>query len=153
MSRMRRGFSLVELVIVIAILGVIAAIAVPRMSRGAKGAADTKLQADLSIMRSAVNMFAAEHDGTFPAVGTFTAQLTTYTDLVGTANATKTGAYIYGPYLEKIPTLRVGPETGLNTVGATAGAGTAWVYNATAGSIVCNTGALTDDRGVLYTAY
>ena len=42
-----RAFSLIELVIVIVIIGIIAAIAVPRMSRGAAGANDAALRADL----------------------------------------------------------------------------------------------------------
>ena len=62
-----RGFSLVELVIVVVIIGVIAAIAVPRISRGAKGAGDASLKGSLAGLRNAIDMYAAEHGGTFPA--------------------------------------------------------------------------------------
>ena len=64
----KSAFSLVELVIVIVIIGIIAAIAVPRISRGAKGATDSALKGDLTALRSAIDLYAAEHGGSFPTV-------------------------------------------------------------------------------------
>ena len=60
----------------------IAAIAVPRISRGAKGASDAALRGDLAVIRSAIDLYAAEHNGDFPTVGKFLEQLTTYTDIM-----------------------------------------------------------------------
>ena len=66
--RMRRqAFSLVELVIVVVIIGIIAAIAVPRMSRAANGAGDAALWGNLATLRGAIDMYAAEHGGGYPA--------------------------------------------------------------------------------------
>ncbi len=64
------AFSLVELVIVIVIIGVIAAIAVPRIGRGAKGAADSAVRANLATLRNAIDLYAVEHGGKFPASDT-----------------------------------------------------------------------------------
>jgi len=61
------GFSLVELVIVVVIIGVIAAIAVPRISRGSKASSVGALLADLNALRTAVDMYAGEHNGAWPA--------------------------------------------------------------------------------------
>ena len=62
----RRGFSLIELVIVVVIIGIIAAIAIPRMSRGTAGAADSALGGNLNVLRNAIELFATEHGGKFP---------------------------------------------------------------------------------------
>src|SRR5580765_2495355 len=62
----RRAFSLIELVIVVVIIGIIAAIAIPRMSRGTAGAGDSALGGNLSVLRSAIELYASEHGGVFP---------------------------------------------------------------------------------------
>ncbi len=156
-SRGGRGFSLVELVIVIVIIGIIAAIAIPRVSRGARGAGDSALRSNLAILRNAIELYASEHNGTFPgqnaAGGSFGAagsedafknQLLKYTDANGNVSATKTATAIYGPYLQKdIPPQSVGTNRGVNTVtvantGPTAGGAVGWVYNYTTGEIIAN---------------
>jgi prepilin-type N-terminal cleavage/methylation domain-containing protein len=81
----RRAFSLIEVVIVVVIIGIIAAIAIPRMSRGSAGAANSALSGNLAVLRSAIDLYATEHNGSYPAVATVVAQLTTYTDHTGAA--------------------------------------------------------------------
>ncbi|MHC4064699.1 MAG: type II secretion system protein [Planctomycetota bacterium] len=155
-----RGFSLVELVIVIVIIGVIAAIAVPRISRGAKGAADAALKGDLAAMRNAIDLYAAEHAGQFPAITNDLEVLTGYTDPSGGYSATKDSATgkIYGPYLKAIPPLPVIPaavsgKKGDTGVGAIDGVGVGWLYTAATGDIKANTGTAEDDAQVLYSDY
>jgi prepilin-type N-terminal cleavage/methylation domain-containing protein len=153
----RRGFSLIELVIVVVIIAIIAAIAIPRMSRGAQGATDSALQADLRVLRNAIDLYAQEHGGTYPTVTNVNANpgaLTAYTDDQGNIQATKGGNFIYGPYLRAIPGVPIGTEKGAGTFSATAGvAGTGWVYDATNGTVQANTGTLTDAKGTLYKNY
>src|SRR5262245_30706777 len=139
----RQGFSLIELVIVVVIIGIIAAIAIPRLSRGAAGAADSALSGNLAVLRNAIDLYATEHGGTYPALATFDNQLTQYTDVSGTPSATKTSSAIYGPYLRKVPPLPVGSYKNNATVidgssgspGASAGG---WFYNASTGDIKAN---------------
>jgi prepilin-type N-terminal cleavage/methylation domain-containing protein len=154
MFRKARAFSLVELVIVVVILGIIAAIAIPRMSRGAQGAVESRLRSDLAVLRAAINLYAAEHNATFPTTGNFVAQLTTYTDIDGNTSATRTGNYIYGPYIEAIPTLSVGSNKGKSGVAAATGATIGWIYLQTPGTINANlpVGEL-DSSGVPYASY
>lgn len=153
MNKKRCGFSLIELVIVVVIIGIIGAIAIPRLSRGAEGASDSALAGDLAVMRNAIDLYATEHGGTYPTVADFEDQLTTYTDANGNTSATKTGAYIYGPYIRKIPAVKVGDEKGSTTVAAAAAVGVGWVYDASAGTVVPNTGTDKDASGKLYTDY
>ncbi len=155
-----RGFSLVELVIVVVIIGIIAAIAVPRISRGAKGAGESALRADLAAMRNAIDLYAAEHANTFPAVATFEAQLTTYTDDIGGALGAPDTTHIYGPYLRALPGLPVageavalGGKRGDSGVSDVDGAGVGWIYTLATGTIVANTGTAEDENTTLFSDY
>ena len=164
-SRTRRGFSLIELVIVIVIIGIIAAIAIPRMSRGSAGAGDSALSGDLSVLRNAIDMYNTEHQA-FPA-GTATNVsdvLTKFTDASGNVSTTKTSTYMYGPYLRKVPALPVGTNKGSIvfkvTNGATpaapgvAGSTEAWLYNSDTGDVWCNDPSTdVDQSGKAYNTY
>lgn len=151
-----RAFSLVELVIVIVIIGVIGAIAIPRTTRGANNAGSSALKANLQVLRNAVELYRAEHEGKLPTVDDFEDQMLKYSniagDTFGTSPDTSTGV-IYGPYLAAIPELPVGDEKGSTAIAAAAGAGVAWVYDASNGSITANTGAATDQDGNTYSSY
>ena len=141
----RPGFSLIELVIVVVIIGIIAAIAIPRMSRGTAGAADSALSGNVNGLRSAIELYATEHNGKFPGDGTSltpaTAEdaLTKYTDDAGEASDTRTLTHVFGPYLRKVPPVTVGPLKNdraknalikTDTVGAVeATPTTGWVYD------------------------
>ena len=158
-KRTRRGFSLVELVIVIVIIGVIAAIAVPRISRGAKGAKDSAMKGNLAVLRGAVDLYAAEHGGNFPAVTNDLQLLTGYSDEGGTYSATKTASATFGTYVKAIPPLpiagvaTVGGKIGDTGVAAGDGIGVGWIYDVTTGDVTCNTGTAEDEATTLYTDY
>jgi len=156
----RRGFSLLELVIVVVIIGIVAAIAIPRMSRGTAGAADSAVAGDLAVLRNAVDLFAAEHGGKYPTIDKIEDQLTKYTDSSNTSDPvdTKDSTHLYGPYLRKIPPLPVGTNKGKTTFTATMPGDTAadagWYYNATTGEIRANcANSETDDGGTAYNTY
>ncbi len=102
-----QGFSLVELVIVVVIIGIVAAIAVPRISSAGTSASANALEATLTNVRKAIDIYYAEHSaypGYVPVTGTpngdrFKAQLTLYSDAAGNTSATKSAVYKFGPYL------------------------------------------------------
>ena len=148
------GFTLLDLMMAMAVIAIVAAIAIPRMSRGAAGAADSSLSGSLAVMRSGLDIYAAEHTGAFPVLATFVDQMTLYTDNNGATNATKTPVFIYGPYLRKVPPLPVGTEKGSTGITDTAGtAAMGWVYNDALGTIIANTTVEADDAGKLYNTY
>jgi prepilin-type N-terminal cleavage/methylation domain-containing protein len=160
MSRKRKGFSLVELVIVIIILGIIAAIAIPRISSGSKNAGEASLKADLATLRNAIDWYYGEHNMTFPGAAAdglgnvagseaaFVNQLTMYSNAQGGCSANKDAAFPFGPYLRgDFPKLPVGANAGKNTVTMSAVAtplasspidGKGWVYSTVTGQIIAN---------------
>ncbi len=156
------GFSLVELVIVVVIIGTIAGIAIPRISGGAKGSAEAALRANLHAIRSAIDMFAAEHGGLLPGAndnsGTFWNQLILATDYAG--NHTGPGRDL-GPYLREKVEQTVGPSAGKFQILFSASSpptvvetppNSGWTYNKTTGAIIANTDAL-DESGVAFKTY
>jgi len=151
----RRAFSLIELVIVVVILGIIGAIAIPRMSRGAAGAADSALVSDLAVLRNAIDLFAAEHGGSYPVFADMPDALVSYSDVIGTDVGTKSTTRIYGPYLRAIPNLPVGTNKSQSAFVATQGGSAAgWVYDDTTGQVTANLPALEADvAGVDYNTY
>ena len=62
----KKGFTLVELVVVIAILGILAGIAVPRFMDATATARGAKVIADLRTIDSAATMYYAK-EGTYPS--------------------------------------------------------------------------------------
>jgi prepilin-type N-terminal cleavage/methylation domain-containing protein len=158
-NRRKAGFSLLELVIVVVIIGIIAAMAIPRMSRGSAGAADSALSGDLAILRNAIDLFAAEHNGAYPTLANIKPQLTQYTDGLNTSApvAAKDKDHINGPYVRAIPTLPVGANRGKAGFTATAGgtdATAGWYYNETSGEVKANcTDAEVDVGGKTYNSY
>jgi len=94
-------------VLVVTIIGIIAAIAVPRVSSGAAAASANALEATITNVRKAVDIYYAEH-GKYPGYnpgnslpdGTwFQNQLLMYSDAKGNTNAARTAVYKYGPYI------------------------------------------------------
>lgn len=62
----RKGFTLVELLVVISIIGILSAIAIPKFTDATKTARGAKIQADLRTMDSAIQIYYASA-GVYPA--------------------------------------------------------------------------------------
>jgi prepilin-type N-terminal cleavage/methylation domain-containing protein len=155
----QKGFSLIELVIVVVILGIITAIAIPRLSSGTRNAGEAALKADLQTIRNSVDWYYTEHHNTFPGVkaagGSFGAantedsfvnQLIYYSNEKGEVSETKNDNYPLGPYLRGgVPGLPVGTNSGDTSISVVNEAGavqaddsTGWVYSTITGQFIAN---------------
>ena len=63
---MKRGFSIVELVIVVAVLGILAAIVVPQFLSHSSQARQAVAKDSLRLLRGAIELYTARHDGVPP---------------------------------------------------------------------------------------
>ena len=65
LGRKKKGFMLLELIIVIAIIGILAAVAIPNLVSMTDEAKVAKIQADLSTIGTAVEVYHVK-EGTYP---------------------------------------------------------------------------------------
>lgn len=125
-----RGFTLVEILIVVVILGVLAGIVLPQFTSAADDARKTSTSAELQTLRTQMELYRAHHLDKCPTIDQLWNNMLVRTDADGTVNTSGK----YGPYLIKAP---MNPYTHSTTV-AVPGAGAitdGWEYNATTGYI------------------
>jgi general secretion pathway protein G len=143
----KRGFTLVEILIVVVILGILAAIVIPQFTQASTEAKQNSLCSDLQSLRSQIELYKCQHNDTAPALLTFENQMIYCTKLDGTASASKArdaaNGFVYGPYLESVPANPFNGKNDLATASAvppvTVGSdATGWQYDATTGQIWSN---------------
>ncbi len=126
-SRLQKGFTLVELLIVVIILAILAAIVVPQFGGTTEDAKLSALDTTLASMRAAIDVYYQQHSA-YPGANTavplpadgcsgtegagtaadaaqqaiaFAEQLSLYTNMNGRACSKPDPGFVYGPYLKK----------------------------------------------------
>jgi general secretion pathway protein G len=136
----RNAFTLVELVVVIMILGILAGVAAPKLLNTSTSATDNGLRQTLSVVRDAIELYAADN-GSLPPC----------------ANSTTSLQDALKPYLRSFPACPVGTQddevTGTTVDPLAADNATGWKYNTGTGEFISNSTALSGDGSTAYSAF
>jgi len=105
----RRGFTLVEILIVVVLLAIIAGLVVPAFMSVFEGSREATLLGDIQTIRKQVELYRLEHNGLAPHLDPdgVSIRLPQYLILHMTQRSTSSGAVDpegpYGPYLDEWP--------------------------------------------------
>ena len=69
MLRNTKGFTLIELMIVVVIIGILAAIAIPNFISMQDRAKESSVKANMHTLQLAIEDFAVQNEGTYPVAG------------------------------------------------------------------------------------
>jgi len=136
----RKGFTLVEILIVVIILGILAAIVIPQFTNASSDARQSSMTSQLQTVRSAIELYKLEHSDGFPTTDGVATSAWDWTKLTGKTNpdfaGTTTGTPTKGPYLQQAP---VNPLTASSTVNntnaASPGTSTGFVFDPATGKM------------------
>jgi general secretion pathway protein G len=100
----KRGFTLVEILIVVIILGILAAIVIPQFTNASQDARKSSLGSQLQTIRSQIELYKMQHGDALPNL------VTNWTPLTATSTYNST---TYGPYMQAAP---INPLNNYSTV-------------------------------------
>ena len=138
----KRGFTLVEILIVVVILGILAAIVVPQFTQASTEAKISSTVSSLQSLRSQLELYKIQHNDNLPTLALFADAMTKCSDAeaaVGADYVERTAAnetsHPYGPYMQAIP---LNPWNNSRGVAAASANNNGWIYDAVTGDLYCD---------------
>ena len=103
MIKKHKGFTLIELMVVVVILGILAVVVAPRIPDLVKKAKEGATKGSLSTLRSTLNIYYSDTEGLYPAT---VWAYTDNNDPAGTASTVLTDALV-PKYIKSIPAVKI----------------------------------------------
>jgi prepilin-type N-terminal cleavage/methylation domain-containing protein len=141
-SRRASGFTLIELMIVVAIIGILAAIAIPKFADLVRKASEGNSKGSLASIRSALSVYYGDMEGQYP---------------MGLGRLTVGGKYLAVIAVSKEPNYHPDVSTERDALLSSPSDGGGWLYDNTLGD--ANMGEMlvncthTDSKGSVWTSY
>ena len=136
-NQSRKGFTLIEILIVVIILGILAAIVIPQFSSASNDARRSNVQTTAQTLRSQVALYRLQHADRLPPQNAFWDHMTQYSNEAGTTLSTAkdtTNGVKFGPYMQQIAPNALNTLTTVVDGTANAAGGYVYDYNGGAGS-------------------
>ena len=138
-----KGFTLVEILIVVIILGILAAIVIPQFTEASSEARQSRLDSDLQTLRSQIELYKIQHLDSQPGDTDDDGVCDDAADLVDdlTGKTTQAGAADgdLGPYLQSFPTNPLVDGDTADDVVLTSGGDGGWYFDTSTGTMYANT--------------
>lgn len=99
-----KGFTLVEILIVVVILGILAAIVIPQFTNASETAKGSSLTSVLQTIRSQLELYQIQHNGNYPTLANLqTGDPDSWTNLTSATDVDGNAGTDFGPYLQQSP--------------------------------------------------
>jgi prepilin-type N-terminal cleavage/methylation domain-containing protein len=145
----KQGFTLIELMIVVAIIGILAAVAIPKFADMMEKSREGATKGNIGAIKSAITIYYGDQSGTWPS------------SIDPSVNT------VFSQYLDRVPAVKVTHSftsngtalSGISTAIQSTSAAPAldnthdgWIYNTTTGDVWVNNNQ-TDSKGTAYSSY